>query len=171
MPSPHQNADNEYFVHTEPNVVKTGWFGFGTSKKSETSARDCQLQQLQQENAELQKQKQEEQRKLNQLDRHMQRVVNELKSLKVHNYFLQINLPEEQRQQIQREKYNIMNELRLCQYDESYRSKNQSNLKDVTDKLNEYMQKSYHDYYDENIVTLTEFIKEKQLCSGGVQEQ
>jgi predicted RNase H-like nuclease (RuvC/YqgF family) len=49
MTSPHKNADNEYFVHTEPNVVKTDWFFFEKKKAAEKSAEELRVQELEQE--------------------------------------------------------------------------------------------------------------------------
>jgi hypothetical protein len=63
-----------------------GAAGKKTASASERQeARDCQLKQLEQENAELQKQKQAKQRELNQLKQELNQVQQELDQIKQHN--------------------------------------------------------------------------------------
>ena len=88
----HKNADNEYFVHTDPNVVKTDtWSWFGTSKESEESEAELQVKKLQKELAQLKT-----------------RVIQ----LNIHVYFLERNVGEKAKKEITLSKRNAINNLR-----------------------------------------------------------
>ena len=164
MPSPHKNADNEYFVHTEPNVVKTdGWDFFGTSKES---AAELKVKELEKELNEckvnytnLNSRYDELQVQYKNYDDTMKEVADELKCLKVHDYFLQMHVSEEQNIQMQREKKTRRDNLQKCVDDREYRSTNKSNLTQLTDKLNKHMQARHDDDDDKAIFTLTDYIK------------
>jgi hypothetical protein len=89
----------------------------------------------------------------------MKEVADELKCLKVHDYFLQMHVSEEQNIQMQREKKTRRDNLQKCVDDREYRSTNKSNLTQLTDKLNKHMQARHDDDDDKAIFTLTDYIK------------
>ena len=58
MPLPHKNADNEYLVHTDANVVKTdaGWFGTSKAEEiEENKTYKLQIEELENEIRRLQR--------------------------------------------------------------------------------------------------------------------
>ena len=83
----------------------------------------------------------------------MKEVADELKCLKVHDYFLQMHLPKEEKIKMHREKNNTLEKLKLRIDDET----------SLTNKLNEYMQARHDDDDDKAIFTLSDFIKYTQM--------
>ena len=172
MPSPHKNADNEYFVHTEPNVVKTdGWDFFGTSKES---AAELKVKELEKELNECKVNYTNLNSRYDQLQVQyknyadtMKEVADELKCFKVHDYFLQKYVSKEQKQTIQLEKETWHKTLKdyFSNNDESWMSIHKTSLKHMTDELNNYNQTRHDDYYDRRIMTYTDFIKQRQILS------
>ena len=156
MPLPHKNSGNVYLVHTDANVVKTDtWTLFGTSKESEESEAESQVKKLEKELYDCQREYAALQLNYKTYAETMQEVANELKCLKVHDYFLEMYLPEAQKKHMHREKAKTREQLQLCVDYATYRSKNNNSLKSLTDKLMEYMKKRHDDDDDKAIFTLT----------------
>jgi hypothetical protein len=178
--SQHKNANNEYFVHAEPipNVVKTDAWWSRRSKESEEESNpleaesnplEAESKPLEAEStveklkAEVRKLKEENDNlKETSVYKKMERVEYELKCLKVHNYFLEMHLPAEQKIQMHLKKNNTRETLEKCLDDATYRSMNQNSLRLETNELNLLMQKPHDDDDDKAIVTLTQFIKHRQ---------
>ena len=160
--SPHKNANNEYFVHTEPipNVVKTDtWSLFGTSENNlEKELKECKLQYRK-----LNRNYDKLQVEFKNYTETMEEVANELKCLKVHHYFLQMHVCTEQKSQMHREKTSRREKLQKCIDDAQYRSTNKNSLKSETNELNKYMQERHDDADDQAIMTNTTYIKNSQM--------
>jgi len=171
MPSSHKNAGNEYLVHTDKKI-SDGWSFFGSSEIKELEAElEEQKQALLHQKLDNMNQKtrlQELQEVLRRRNETLGNVENELKCLKVDHCFLQEYVSEEQKQKMQREKqqwHETLKDFIEGHKDAEWMSIHKKRLKNLTDELNDYMKARHDDYDDKAIMSLTDFIRHRQLLS------
>jgi hypothetical protein len=175
MSSSHKNAGNEYLVHTDANVVKTdAWSLFGTSARVQELEEELERQKQALSQQKLQYTKLDSRYK--QLRDHcaktnetMENFKNELMCLKVHHYFLQKYVSEEQKQKMHKEKETTRETLsnfvelkfqrNLLEKDQKWMEFNSDFVELITEQLNEYQKTRHDDDDDKAIMTNAGWIK------------